>query len=295
MMDGAKTIGVISPGEMGTVIASLLRSRGARVVTTLGGRGERTANRCRDAGLILLDSVEAVVRESNVVISLVPPDAAGIVAARYTELARLAPPGAIFVDANSINPESVAALAEKFQAAGVGFVDASINGLAKNLTNGGTLFLSGDRADEIAQLFGDAMRVKILGAETGLASAMKMLLGGISKGICALFMELAIVAQRNGLLAEMLEASASIYPGVSALTDRMIPTYAHHAARRAVEMSELKSMTQAAGVEPCMVDAVQRLHEQLAAVSFDAMATDLTVATLIEQLADPLVILSPRR
>src|SRR5438309_2316712 len=48
-MTPAKTIGILYPGEMGASLAALLRGRGHRVVTTLAGRGERTAGRCREA------------------------------------------------------------------------------------------------------------------------------------------------------------------------------------------------------------------------------------------------------
>ncbi len=286
MTDGTKTIGILSPGEMGASVALLLRERGLRVVTTLECRGPRSAARCREAGIVVLNSFQEVVRESNVVISLVPPDVAETTASRFTELARTAPAGAIFVDANSVRPELIVAIAQRITAAGVGFVDASINGLAKNLRSSATLFLSGHRAQEIASLFGDAMRVKILSCEPGRASAMKMLLGGLSKGMCALFLEVALVARRNEMLPEMLEASAQIYPGISALADRMLPTYAQHAARRATEMHELVSMTQSGGLEPCMIDAIQCLHDQLALVLFSDHHEDFTLLSIIELLGN---------
>lgn len=285
MNDRSPTVGVLFPGDMGAAVASLLQSRGMRVVTTLEGRGDRTARRCQENGLIVLDSFQAVAQQSNIVISLVPPDSAEAVAVRYAGFAAIAPAHPLFVDANSIRPERMTAMARTFEAAGIDFVDASINGLAKNLARAGTLFLSGVRAEEIADLFGDAMRVKILGAAPGRASAMKMLLGGLSKGMCALFLELAIVAQRTGMLSDLLEATALIYPGMSALADRMLPTYAKHAPRRAVEMGELEAMTRSAGLEPCVIEAIHRLHELLATVNFNPATPEGTAGDLIEQLA----------
>jgi len=284
MIDRSPTIAILAPGEMGAAVAELLQSKGLRIVTTLQGRADRTAIRCRQAGLIVLDSLEAVARESNIVISLVPPDAAEIIALGYAAFAAIIPARALFIDANSIRPDSIAKIAGVLNAAGIEFLDASINGLAKNLRTGGTLFLSGLRADEIARLFGDAMRVKILGAEPGRASAMKMLLGGLSKGTCALFLELSIVAQRQGILPEMLEATASIYPGIHALIDRMLPTYTHHAQRRAVEMSELTAMTLSNNIQPGIIKAIHHLHSQLAELLVNQNIPDPTTATLIEQL-----------
>ena len=266
MSDFDKTIGILYAGELGSAVGALLQSRGYRVVTTHGTRGPRTIQRCAETGLIALDSLAEVVRQADVLISLVPPAAALDIAKQYADLAAIAPKRAIYVDANSIGPESVVAIGNRLSATGIDFVDAAINGLAKNLRESGTFFLSGPRAGEIAGLFGDATRVRLLGNTPGRASAMKMLLGGLSKGVCALFLELARVAERNGMLPEMLEAIRSIYPGIHALADRMLPTYALHAERRVTEMSELAATARAAGVEPCAIDAILKIHESLASI-----------------------------
>lgn len=290
----ARTVGVLYPGELGAAVAAVLRGRGLDLVTTLGGRGLATARRCEDAGIVVLNSLADVVRRADVLVSLVPPGAAEDVAAAYCDLAHLAPSTAIYVDMNSIGPELSAALGERVERRGRGFVDAAINGLAKNLTTGGTLYLSGARAGEVAALFGGAVRTKVLGDDAGRASAMKMLLAGLSKGVCALFAELALVARHHDLLPELTEASAQIYPGIWALVERMLPTYALHAGRRAGEMRELEDTARGAGIEPCVVAAVRELHETLAGASFDAPggggAGGWSVASLIERLAEAQVL-----
>jgi 3-hydroxyisobutyrate dehydrogenase-like beta-hydroxyacid dehydrogenase len=231
-----------------------------------------------------------VVRASNVVISLVPPAAATSVATAYRELAHLAPASVIYVDANSIRPELAARMATDVGSKGGSFVDAAINGLAANLESSGTLFLSGGRAGEVARLFDGSIRVRTLGDEPGRASAMKMLLAGISKGISALMLELALVAQRHDMLDEMLEATALIYPDVAALAERMLPTYGRHAGRRATEMAELEQTVRTAGLEPCVVAAVRHLHDALAArfagATGDApsMGADSSIETLLARL-----------
>lgn len=258
------TVGVLYPGEMGAAVASLLRSRGVAVATTTQGRTAATAALGRSSGAVLLDSFSEVVRGSDVLISLVLPSAAEQVAAEYCAAAHMAPRGAIYVDANSIAPERAARIAARVEAAGRSYVDASINGLAKNLGASGTLFLSGPRAEEVARLFEGAARVKLLGSDVGRASAMKMLLGGLSKGLCALFAELAVLAHEQGMLDEMLEAVGRTYGGVAAVAERMLPTYAVHAERRHTEMSELDATARAAGLTPRVIDGVLAFHEALA-------------------------------
>ncbi len=260
------TVGLLYPGEMGASVATVLRGNGVTVVTTLRDRAARTAERCTETGIVVLDSIADVARRANVILSLVPPAAAMDVAESYAVVSHLAPAGAVFVDANSISPELVRSIAAQLN--GVSVVDAAINGLAKNLTTSGTLFLSGARADEVAALFANSVRVRVLGGDIGAASTMKMLLGGMSKGLCGLFIELALVADRRGMLAEMLAETAAIYPGMRVVVDRMLPTYAEHAGRRATEMRELLATAQDSSLEPCVIEAISRLHELLAATSF---------------------------
>jgi 3-hydroxyisobutyrate dehydrogenase-like beta-hydroxyacid dehydrogenase len=278
-------VAVLYPGELGVAFAAMLQARGMRVVTTLADRRESTSRRCREGGIEVLATLEQVVEQANVVISLVPPAAAEDVVDAYCKLIHLAPPGALFVDANSIGPEMAANLATKVEACGVGFVDAAINGLAKNLRTSGTLYLSGARASEVASLVGDGMRMRMLPGGAGRASAMKMLLAGLSKGICALYTELALLAQRQEMQGEFAEAISKIYPGISALVERMLPTYALHAARRVTEMQELEQTSRWMGLEPCVIAAVRSVHENLAGVSFDAAAAQ-SAAALIEKLAE---------
>jgi 3-hydroxyisobutyrate dehydrogenase-like beta-hydroxyacid dehydrogenase len=281
-MSTCLTVGLLYPGEMGAALARLLAARGVRVVTTLAGRSERTARLAREAGIIALPTLADVVRESSIVFSLVQTSAAAQVAQSYMALAQSAPKGAIYVDVNSIGPELAIEIGGTISAAGIDFIDASINGLARTLSTGGTLYLSGPRADEVAQCIDSAIRTRVLGPEIGRASAMKMLLGGLSKGLCALFLELATLAERRGMLPEMMEACTMIYPGITVVIDRMLPTYARHAGRRATEMRELESTARNAGIEPCLIRAIRDLHEQLADVEF-AEPDGASVAALIER------------
>jgi 3-hydroxyisobutyrate dehydrogenase-like beta-hydroxyacid dehydrogenase len=260
-----KTVGLLYPGDMGAALAGVLTKGGVRVVTTLRCRSQATVRRASAAaGIVVLDSLADVARESDVVLSVVSPAAAEAVAESYCRLSSAAPVAALFVDMNSTGPELAERLAARVEGCGVGFVDAAINGLAKNLTTSATLFLSGARSAEVAALFDKAVATRVLGPNAGRASAMKMLLGGVSKGTCALVLELALLARQRGMLGEMLSECARIYPGISALVDRMLPTYAQHAGRRAEEMNELLATAEASGLEPCLLEAVSRMHEMIA-------------------------------
>ncbi len=286
MNDGVKIIGLLYPGEMGAAVAALLAGRGLHVITTLAGRSADTAGRCGVNGVTVVKSLEEVVHRSDVVLSVVPPGAAQELADAYCELAHLAPQHAIYVDLNSIGPDLAISLANQLKRHGRGFVDGAINGLAKNLATTCTLFLSGPRAHEVNDLFAGAMKSRVLGDQPGRASAMKMLLSGLSKGVCALFVETALTAHHHGMLAEMIDAYGKIYPGVMGIAERMMPTYPLHAARRADEMRELEQTAEAAGLEPLMLAAAREVHELLAGADYGAAhARTWTVAGVIERLA----------
>jgi 3-hydroxyisobutyrate dehydrogenase-like beta-hydroxyacid dehydrogenase len=281
------TIAILYPGEMGAALAAALRDRRPRLITTLAHRSAITAKRCRDQGIEVLDSLGDVVRAADIVFSVVPPAVAHDVALAYARLADVAPEDSLYVDVNSIGPDSIESISRNIGKTGRGFVDAAINGLAKNLTTSGTLFLSGQRAGEIGSLFEGLVRIRIVGAEPGRASMMKMLLAGMSKGLCALFVELAAMAKRRDMLDEMLSEAARIYPGMTTVIDRMLPTYAQHAARRASEMNELQQTAQFSGIEPRVIAAMTRLHEEIARISFDTPdGSSWTVASLIGRLLD---------
>ena len=287
MMQSSLTVGLLYPGEMGSTLAALLRSRGIRVVTTLADRSQRTARLSREAGVIELGSLADVVRQSAIVMSLVPPDAAEEVADAYCELAHLSAPGALYVDVNAISPELAELLSMKVAGSGRQFVDAAVNGLAKTIVTGGTLFLSGPRANEVAAIFGDQIHVRILGDRAGLASAMKMLLSGVSKGVCALFLELAVLAHRRGMLGEMIDEVSRIYPGIATVVSRMLPTIPQHRVRRAGEMRELEETAQAAQAT-CLISAIREMYEDLARLPLDTCPRPdgWTVPLLIEHLVD---------
>lgn len=281
----SKTVGLLYPGEMGAALAGVLTKNGMRVVTTLHGRGEATARRAADCGAVVLDSLADVVRESDIVLSVVSPAAAEEVAEAYCRLSSVAPVAALFVDLNSTGPELAERLAVRVEGCGVGFVDAAINGLAKNLTASATLFLSGARAQEVSALFESCVTTRVIGSEPGRASAMKMLLGGVSKGVCALFLELALVARNRGMLTDMLAECGRIYPGIQALVDRMLPTYTQHAGRRAEEMSELLATADSSGLEPCLLEAVSRMHHMMAGLLDAGQATGGGVTPFVRRAA----------
>ena len=153
------TVGIVSPGAMGSAIAASLVRGGARVVATVAGRSSRTVQLARETGLELLPSRAEIVAVADVVLSIVPPDQAEAVAA---ELA-----GARLVaDLNAVSPATVRRISVD--------VDGSISGPPPVEAGTTRIYLSGPRAAEVAALPLDGVDVIVVGDEVGLASAVKM-------------------------------------------------------------------------------------------------------------------------
>src|SRR5207253_10316556 len=94
------TIGLLKPGEMGSMVGAAVRSTGARVLWAGEGRSAATRKRASDAGLEDAGSVGSVVRASEVILPVCPPHAAVDVASQVAAL-RLA---GTYVDGNAVSP-----------------------------------------------------------------------------------------------------------------------------------------------------------------------------------------------
>lgn len=287
------TIGLLSPGEMGSCLARILTKQGYRVVTTLDGRSDRTRRQAAECSLVLVESMEDLAREASVVISVVPPADAERVAAEFQAAVQGQSAGVVYVDANAIAPATAQRIDRSCQNHGVDFVDASIHGLAAKLPTCGTLYLSGKRANQIATLFESSLCVTILGADPGTASAAKMLIGGLNKGVVALFTELTLLADSLGLLNETLEIYERSYPGVMEIVARLLPTFPRHAQRRRQELHELSRTMRDAGFIPNMARGaeatlslfVQATHSDSGVVETPLNDQRTTIIDLVHRLS----------
>jgi len=279
------TIGILYPGEMGSSFGKLLCEVGFRVVTTVEGRSPRTHRLCHEAGLSVVDSLSGVLALSDVVISLVSPGAALSVARDVAAHMEGSSRSLLYIDANSISPMTVARISEVLCQVPVDFVDASIIGLASQLRQRGTLYLSGSRAKELSGQFEPIMRVKVVGDMPGQASALRMIVSGITKGLSGLFIETMLFAQEMHLLNEAIEACDEIYPSIMELVRRWLPTYPQHATRRCEELQEVEETMLISGLTPRIVRAVREVISALATADWpDHDPQQWTIVEMIGQI-----------
>jgi len=260
-----KTVGIVSPGAMGSAVGGALIRGGARVVATTAGRSERTRRLAEEAGLELLADVGAVVEAAAVVLSIVPPDRAESVA---DELA-----GArLLADLNAVSPATARRISTQ--------VDGSISGPPPVRAGTTTIYLSGLRAPEVAALPFDGVEVVVVGAEVGAASAVKMSTASVYKGSTAVLAQSLRAADHYGVLEHVLSDLGEDAAGAG----RRIARAAAKADRYVGEMHEIAAAQAAAGLEPDLFDAMARVYAGIASTPLGRAAPEDAVADLDDAL-----------
>ena len=289
MYQSQVTFGILYPGELGRALGVALASHGLRVVTTTLGRSQRTTSACEKTPLEVLPSLHAVKESADVIVSVVPPTAACEVAEAYHCSQAKAPERVLYVDANSVSPETVKQVQNIVETKNVDVVDAAVHGLASQLTMRGTLYLSGPRADELGGWFRDSMRVQTVGPVVGEASFLKMMLGGISKGLVGLFVELALVSRKAGVYEHFFSELCHYYPGIRDAIERLVPTYPLHATRRGTELREIGCTMRAHASDPMMIAAAEKIIAGLGMMDLQSKQLPgyrWSVADVIEQASE---------
>jgi 3-hydroxyisobutyrate dehydrogenase-like beta-hydroxyacid dehydrogenase len=258
-------VGIVSPGAMGSAVGAALVRGGARVVVTLAGRSARTQRLAEAARLEILASLGHVVGESDVVLSIAPPEAARAVAGDIARACRETGSHPLVADLNAIAPQTARNLAEELADAGVELVDGSISGPPPRVGGSTRVYLSGERAREIADLpFADVERI-VVGDEVGTASAVKMSTASVYKGTSALLAQALLAAQANGVLEHVLEDLRAGSPELVARIERRLAMAASKSGRYVGEMHEIATTQEAAGLTPALFEAMAEVFGSLSA------------------------------
>ncbi|WP_263368601.1 DUF1932 domain-containing protein [Edaphobacter bradus] len=129
------------------------------------------------------------------------------------------------------------------------------------------------------------MRIKNIGEMPGQASALRMILSGITKGLPGLFIETMLFAQDMHLLNEAIETCDELYPGMMELIRRWVPTYPEHAARRCEELQEVEETMLISGSTPRIVRAVREVISALASIGWpDDEPQQWTIVDIIREI-----------
>jgi len=205
------------------------------------------------AGVIEARSAAEAAQSAALVLSLVTADEA-------LEAARSAAQGlranTLYCDGNSVAPETKRTAAKFIEGVGAHYVDMAILAPVNPLGLSVPIILSGpksgDAASVLAGLGFDSTR--IIGADVGRASAIKMIRSIMVKGVEALTAECVLAASCAGVLDEVLASlDASEKPqGWRERADYNLDRMLVHGLRRAAEMEEVAKTLEDLALRPSM-------------------------------------------
>jgi len=259
-----ETIVVIAAGEMGAGIGRRLTERGARVLTSLKGRGAGSAARANDAGMIDVEDDRALVRDADFVLSIVPPGQALALAERLKEPLTRATRNPIYVDCNAVAPKTANEVGQTLAGLPIRFVDGGIIGGPPQGSYSPALYVSGENAAAATKLNTYGLRTRPLDGPVGMASALKMSYGGLTKGFTAIGTAIMLGAMRAGCAEALVQELSESRPQDLAWLTRQVPSMFPKAYRWVAEMEEISSFL---GDDPAAHDvylAIARLYERLA-------------------------------
>lgn len=259
---GPAAIGLIGYGEAGSLIAGGLARGNPQLAVwvvdpLLAGEPAEGPRRAKAAaaGIHVATDVAELAANAQLILSTVT----AAVAVRVAEgAASHLGPRHVYVDLNSVSPETKKTIGGIISATGAQFVEGAIMTNVAKKQHRVPIFACGPGVEAfLPQAAALGMAVEGLGPELGRASATKMFRSIMVKGLEALFLECLLASSEYDVGDKVLEMVQEGYPGMDwkALANQLVARTAEHGARRADEMKEVAVTLRAMGIEPFMADA----------------------------------------
>jgi len=273
------TVGLLHPGDMGSMVGACAVASGARVVWASDGRSADTRARAVAAGLEDVGRVDAVVAGSDVILSVCPPHAA-LDLAREVAARRFS---GLFVDANAVAPATAREIGAAVEAGGATFVDGGLIGPPPRAAGSTRLYLSGREAKRAVALFeSSALEAIAVNDSPGAASALKIAYAAYTKGSSALLMAIRALAAREGVDDALLGEWRRSQPELPKRSEAAARDNARKAWRFVGEMEEIAATFEAAGLPGGFHEAAAAIYERLA--GYKDAATPPAMADLVAPL-----------
>jgi 3-hydroxyisobutyrate dehydrogenase-like beta-hydroxyacid dehydrogenase len=271
---------------MGSAVGAAYLAAGNRVVATVDGRSARTNGLAEEAQLELLPDLDAVVGESELVLSIVPPGEAGATAAAIAAAAGRTGSRPLVADWNAVSPATVRRLEQELAEAGLELVDGSISGGPPRADHRTRVYFAGRSAAELAAAAPAWIDARTVGDTVGVASAVKMCTASMYKGSSALLTHALLTAHAHGVLPEVLDDLGDWFPRQIDRAARTLAVSATKADRYIGEMREIAATQASVGLTPALFEAMAEVYESIAQSAIGAEAPEEITAEpdLIEVL-----------
>tara|TARA_B100001179_G_C18599096_1_gene409014 strand:- start:1636 stop:2529 length:894 start_codon:yes stop_codon:yes gene_type:complete len=286
-----KTVAIISPGDMGHSVGSVLRDNGFDVITCLKGRSSRTKDLARKGNFRIVDSMEQLVQSADLVLSILVPSRAKELAEEVSVAMKRSGQTCYFVDCNAISPRSAKELEHIIDAAGGNFIDGGIIGTAPAKGDTPRFYVSGPDSHVVTELDGKGIIVKSVGSEIGQASGIKMCYAALTKGTNTLQVALLTAAEKMGLTQALREEFKFSQQAQLSSMEKSISRLPANAHRWIGEMEEISATFEDLGVTPHFHMGAAEMYRLLDSTPFasetpETIDKDRTVWETIRAAAD---------
>ncbi len=257
-MDKLK-LGLMHPGAMGSSIAAALSSK-YQTGWLSEGRSNETRRRANEAGLKEFVTLDAFLDQTDILFSICPPSEA----VKLAQECIGAGFKGTYVDANAVSPATANEIAQLCHRAGISYVDGGIIGPPARQAGTTRLYLSGEKAQEIAQLFlGSVVEATTLDGGISSASSLKMAYAAWTKGSSALLLNVRALAKSLGVEEALLSEWALSLPDLTARSESAALSTAAKAWRFAGEMNEIAATFADSGLPAGFHKGAEEVYQRM--------------------------------
>ena len=176
-------------------------------------------------------------------------------------------PGAVWLDLNSVAPETKRNAASVIEAVGGHYADVAVMAPVRPAGRAVPLLVAGPHASRASATLKAAgfTNVTVAGKHIGDAAAVKMIRSVMIKGIEALSAECALAAARAGVTEAVVASLDASWQdrSWSAHFDYNLDRMMAHGMRRAAELEEVAATLETLGITPLMTRAAQTHQRQI--------------------------------
>ena len=262
------TVAIMSPGDMGHAVGQVLSESGIDVITCTDGRSQRTKNLAEMAGLRQVATLEDMVIQADLVLSIMVPSKAMSFVREISPHFESSKTPTYFADCNAVSPQSALAMAEVINQAGGKFIDGGIIGTAPTKGDTPRFYVSGPDASLVMELDGRGIIVKAIGDKVGQASGIKMCYAALTKGTNTLHVALLTAASRMGLTDDLRKEFEFSQKSHLAAMEKGISRLPANAHRWIGEMEEIAATFENLGVTPNFHKGAAEIYKMLNSTPF---------------------------
>ena len=262
------TVAIMSPGDMGHAVGQVLSESGIDVITCTDGRSQRTKNLAEMAGLRQVATLEDMVIQADLVLSIMVPSKAMSFVREISPHFESSKTPTYFADCNAVSPQSALAMAEVINQAGGKFIDGGIIGTAPTKGDTPRFYVSGPDASVVMELDGRGIIVKAIGNKVGQASGIKMCYAALTKGTNTLHVALLTAASRMGLTDDLRKEFEFSQKSHLAAMEKGISRLPANAHRWIGEMEEIADTFENLGVTPNFHKGAAEIYKMLNSTPF---------------------------